>query len=354
MPKERKNKMKKTFSLLLAAALLLLSLTGCAQKQDTVVTKPADTTEKGDDVKTPDPVDVRIAALKGPTAMGMVKFMSDNDDKLITDNNYSFEIAASADLVTPGLIQGTIDIAAVPANLASVLYNNTDGEIEVLAVNTLGVLYIVENGTGVNSVADLKGKTIYASGKGSTPEYALNYILKENGIDPEKDVTVEWLSEHTACLNMLLSQEGSVAMLPQPFVTVAQSKSDIRVALDLTDEWNAVQKDGTTASTMITGVVVVRKQFAKDNPDAVNAFLDHYKESVEYVKANNDEAAALVGKYDIVTEEVAKKALPECNITFVEGDEMKTMLSGYLAVLYAQNPTAVGGKLPNDDFYYKR
>lgn len=352
------KKMKKFLSVILAITLLVLSLVGCADSGDgnTTTAGGATTTAPATGDKTPaSPVDVRITALKGPTAMGMVKFMSDADSGSLTDNNYKFSIAASADLVTPRLVKGEIDIAAVPANLASVLYNKTNGGISVLAVNTLGVLYIVESGESVKSVSDLKGKTIYASGKGSTPEYALNYILSGNGIDPEKDVTIEWKSEHTECLSALMANDNAIAMLPQPFVTTAQTKSDkINVVLDLTAEWDALQKDETNKSSMITGVVIARREFVEQNPDAVAAFLDHYKASVEYVKTNNDDAAALVGKYDIVPEAVAKKALPKCNITFVEGDEMKTMLSGYLSVLFDQNPTAVGEKLPGDDFYFKR
>ena len=259
------------------------------------------------------------------------------------------------DEVTPNLVQGNVDIAAVPANLASVLYNNTEGGVQVLAINTLGVLYIVESGDTVQSVEDLRGRTIYASGKGATPEYALNYILSENGIDPSADVTIEWKSEHAECLSALLAEEGAVAMLPQPFVTTAQTKSDaIRVALDLTEEWDALQAEAGAPSALLTGVVVARKSFVEENPEAVAAFLDHYKASVDYVNANTAEAAQLVGQYDIVTAEVAEKALPACNIVYIDGEEMKEKLSGYLAVLLEQNPQSVGGQLPADDFYYSR
>lgn len=347
--------MKKILSALLASAMLVLSVVGCTSGDRGTTTVTPSSTAPLTGGQKPEPVDVRVTALKGPTAMGLVKFMSDNDDGKITGNNYSFDIAASADEVTPALIQGKTDIAAVPANLASVLYNKTNGGVRVLAVNTLGVIYIVENGDSVKSVADLKGKTLYASGRGATPEYALNYILGMNGLDPEKDVNIEWKSEHTECLSALMTDENAIAMLPQPFVTVAQTKSDkIRIALDLTKEWDAVQKDEAVKSSMITGVVVVRSEFADKNPQAVADFLDNYKKSVEYVNGNNDAAAALVGKYDIVAEAVAKKALPYCNITFIEGNEMKEMLSGYLAVLAKQNVKAVGGELPKDDFYYKR
>ncbi|MDO4285868.1 MAG: ABC transporter substrate-binding protein [Eubacteriales bacterium] len=303
--------------------------------------------------ETADPVDVNVMALKGPTAMGMVQFMDQVDSGAITDQNYQFTIAAAADEVTPKLVQGEADIAAVPANLASVLYNNTEGGVEVLAINTLGVLYIVESGDTVQSVEDLKGRTIYASGKGSTPEYALNYILTQNGIDPETDVTIEWKSEHAECLSALMADSEAIAMLPQPFVTTAQTKSDtIRVALDLTQEWDKLQEGSENPSALITGVVVARKAFVEENPAAVESFLAHYQESVDYVNSNVDEAAQLVGKYDIVTAEVAQKAIPECNITYIAGSEMKEKLSGYLAVLLEQNPQSVGGALPGDDFYY--
>lgn len=227
--------------------------------------------------------------------------------------------------------------------------------MRVLAINTLGVLYIVESGDTVRSVEDLRGKTIYASGKGNTPEYALNYVLTQNGIDPASDVTIEWKSEQAECLSALMAEENAIAMLPQPFVTTAQTKSEnIRVALDLTEEWDAIQAESDTPSTLVTGVVVGRTEFVEEHPEAVSAFLDHYQASVEYVNANVDEAAQLVGQYEIVTAEVAQKALPECNIVFIEGAEMKDSLSGYLSVLFEQNPKSVGGALPDDAFYYSR
>ena len=298
---------------------------------------------------------VRVMALKGPTAMGMVQLMDSSEAGAVSGNAYTFTIAASADEVTPKLVQGEADIAAVPANLASVLYNNTEGQVQVLAINTLGVLYIVENGESIQSVSDLAGKTIYASGKGSTPEYALNYILSGNGIDPEADVTIEWKSEHSECVAALAADEDGIAMLPQPFVTTAQTQNEnLRVALDLTEEWDALQADAESPSALLTGVVVVRTAFAAEHPEAVNAFLDSYQESVEYVNANIPEAASLIEKYDIVPAAVAEKALPYCNITFIEGNEMQEKLSGYLNVLFGQNPVSVGGALPAEDFYYSR
>lgn len=287
----------------------------------------------------------RVAALKGPTAMGMVKMMEDD-----AGENYAFEILASADEITPRLTQGELDIAALPANLASVLYNRTGGEIQVLAINTLGVLYIAERGDSIHSVADLKGKTIYTAGKGSTPEFALNYILTANGLTPGEDVTIEFKSEHSECLAALMADETAAAMLPQPFLTTAMQKAeDVRMALDLTKEWDALQGEG--GSAMITGVVVARSAFIEENPEAIEKFLADYEASVTYTNANTAEAAALIGKYDIVPEAVAAKALPGCNICFIAGKEMQEKLSGYLHVLFDAAPESVGGALPDAGFY---
>lgn len=324
--------------------------------------EPAETEDAGseemegtEESETVAPIDVNVMALKGPTAMGMVQMMDAVDKGEISSNIYHFNLAASPDEVPPAIAQGTVDIAAVPANLASVLYNKTEGQVQVLAINTLGVLYIVENGETVKAVEDLKGRTIYASGKGATPEFALNYILKGNGIDPASDVTIEWKSEHAECLSALMADESGIAMLPQPFVTTAQTKSEgLKVVLDLTEEWDKLQENEENPSALITGVVIARKAFIEENPNAVEDFMNHYYDSVLFVNSNVDEAAALVGAYDIVPEEVAVKALPKCNITFVEGSDMEQQLSGYLAILAEGDPASVGGAVPGDDFYYKK
>lgn len=335
------------FLRVLAGGAGALALAGCGDQ------KAADAGDEGKKDVGAEPVAVRAAALKGPTAMGLVKFMSEVDAGNLKDEDYSFRIVASADEVAPLISKSEVDIAAVPANLASVLYNKTSGAVRVIAVNTLGVLYICELGDTVNTVADLRGKTIFSAGKGATPEYALEYVLRANGFDPTTDVTIEWKSEHAECVAALAQDATAIAMLPQPFVTTAQAKNDqIRVALDLNQEWAAACEAEGRDGKLITGVAVVRSEFADAHPEAVDAFLGHYRESVEFVNANTDEAAALVGGYEIVPEAVAKKALPACNITFVDGADMKEQLGGYLEVLADQNADAVGGKLPGDDFYY--
>ena len=331
------------------AGVATLALSACVGTQDEKDAQPSSDADAGQ----ADPVTVRTSALKGPTAMGLVEFMSLADAGELSDNDYQFQIVASPDEVTPLISKGEVDIAAVPANLASVLYNKTEGGVRVIAINTLGVLYICELGDTVHSVADLKGKTIYASGKGSTPEYGLAYVLEKNGLVVGTDVQIEWKSEHAECVQALATSSGpAVAMLPQPFVTTAQAQNDkIRVALDLTEEWDRVQM-GDEKSSMITGVAIVRSAFADENPEVLDAFIGHYVDSVDFVNNNVADAAELVGSYDIVPAAVAEKAIPECNIVCVTGEDMAEQLSGYLAVLADQNAKAVGGALPGEDFYY--
>ena len=291
---------------------------------------------------------IRIGGLKGPTSMGLVKVMEDNENGAAA-NTYEFTIAGSADEVTPKLIKGELDIIAVPANLASVLYNNTEGAVKLLAINTLGVIYIVEKGDSINQVADLSGKTIYATGKGSTPEYALRYILSMNGVDPDNDVTIDWKSEPAEVVAALTAADEGIAMMPQPYVTVAQTSVEgLRIAIDLTAAWDALDN----GSMLITGVLVVRADFAENNPEAIAAFLEEYKASTEYVNANVAEAAQLVEKFDIVKAAIAEKAIPYCNIVYYAGEDMAAPMDGYLKVLYDANPASVGGTLPDSEFYY--
>ena len=339
---------KKLLALALTLALAL-SLAGCGKTdtEDTGTEEQTQTEEQAEEPVTGE--SYAIAALKGPTAMGLVKLMSEAEAGADLINDYTFTLAASADEVSPLLMKGELDMACVPANLAAVLYQKTEGDIVTLAVNTLGVLYIVENGNAVQSMADLAGKTIVASGKGSTPEYALRYLLSENGLDPDADVTIDWKSEHSECVSALATGAATIAMLPQPFVTVAQSKIEgLRVALDLTEQWDALDN----GSALLTGVIVARREVVEANPAAVDAFLKDYAGSVSWVNANTAEAAELIGSYDIVEAAVAEKALPYCNIVCITGAEMKDKLSGYLQVLADADASSVGGAMPGDDFYY--
>lgn len=320
--------MKKLVSMLLALTLVLIM--GCAQAEDST----SETTA------------VRIGALKGPTSMGMAQMLKDTADG---NSNYQFTIAGAPDEITALLVKGELDVAAVPSNLASVLYNNTNGGVKVAMINTLGILYVVEAGDTVNSVADLKGRTVYSSGKGATPEYSVDYILSQNGIDPETDVTVEFKSEHTELAAALQSGTADLAVLPEPFVTTVLAGNDnLRVALNLNEEWDKVS-DG---SGMVTGVLVVRSEFAEQHPDELTALLEAYEQSVKFVNENPAEAAAIIEQNGIAKAAVAEQAIPKCNIVFISGNEMRTKVEGFLEILFDMNPKAVGGALPGDDFYY--
>lgn len=320
----KKNLMKRIVAMITAAVMLfsLAAFAACSKKQD-------DT-------------EIRIAALKGPTGMGMVKLADKQNYP-----NYTVSIEASPDALNPRIISGEVDVAAVPVNLASVLYNKLDGDISVLAVSTLGVLYVVEAGSEVNSVADLAGKTVYATGQGATPEYILNYLLDKNGVS--ESVEVNYVGEHAALATMLANGSAEIGMLPEPNVTSTLAGNDnLRIALNLTEEWNKV-----CSTELVQGVVIARKSFVNEHPEAIEQFLREYEKSSAFVNENIDEAAKLIVDVGILGNvEIAKKAIPNCNISFSKGEAMHKAVEGMLAVLFEANPKSIGGKLPDKDFYY--
>ena len=324
--------MKKLTSLLLSAALLVSVLVCGASAAKTSST-------------------VRVAGLKGPTTMGLVNLLA-MEKNGTASQKYDLQLYGAADEVVPKIIKGEVDIAAIPANLAATLYQKTNGGIQVMAVNTLGVLYVVEKGDTVHSFADLKGRTILSTGKGTTPEYVLRYLLKKNGLDPDKDVKIEYYSEASeVTAQMAATKKDAIAVLPQPYVTAAQMKdSELRVVLDLTKEWNKV-----CDTQLITGVTVVRKAYAEEHPEEVINFLKDYQKSVEAANKDIDGTAALCEEVGVVAKAaIAKKALPKCNIVYRIGDEMKADVNAYLQVLYDASPASVGGKLPDNNFYYTK
>lgn len=320
----KKNLMKRIVAMITAAVMLfsLAAFAACSKKQD-------DT-------------EIRIAALKGPTGIGMVKLADKQNYP-----NYTVSIEASPDALNPRIISGEVDVAAVPVNLASVLYNKLDGDISVLAVSTLGVLYVVEAGSEVNSVADLAGKTVYATGQGATPEYILNYLLDKNGV--AGSVEVNYVGEHAALATMLADGSAEIGMLPEPNVTSTLAGNDnLRIALNLTEEWNKV-----CSTELVQGVVIARKSFVNEHPEAIEQFLREYEKSSAFVNENIDEAAKLIVDAGILGNvEIAKKAIPNCNISFSKGEAMHKAVEGMLTVLFEANPKSIGGKLPDKDFYY--
>lgn len=350
--------MKKTFRKLLCtamAAIMCMSvMSGCGQKN-------AQSNENSEQQGQPDAVqqteaytkqDITVAALKGPTAIGMAQIMK-NAKEGKAENNYTFRIAGTADEFTADLIKGDVQIAALPCNAAATLANKTNGKIQVMGINTLGVLYILDTGNSVQNIWDLKGRKIYATGKGTTPEYTLRYLLKSADIDPDVDVAIEFKSEPSEVAAIMASGDNEViAMLPQPYVTTVvtqNTNTNVRIALDVTEEW---EKLAGKDSTVVTGVVAVNAEFAKNNPQAVAKFMEEYRKSTDYVNSNIDGAAQIMEDEGIFKAAIAKKAIPYCNITFITGKEMKTKITGYLSVLNSQNPASIGGAMPNDNFYY--
>ena len=350
--------MKKLTSMLLALALVL-SLAACGGAASSSVASSAASSEavpeaaseaaSSEEAKELSTTDaLRIAGLKGPTTMGLVNLLSMEEDGTAS-MDYDLQLYGAADEIVPLLMKGELDMAAIPANLAATLYQKTNGGIQAVAVNTLGVLYVVEQGDTVQSMADLKGRTILSTGKGTTPEYVLRYLLNANGIDPDKDVTIEYYSEATEVTAQMATTEDAIAVLPQPYVTAAGLQDEtLRVALNLTEEWNKVAD-----TQLITGVTVVRKEYAEEHPDVVAAFLTDYARSVEAANTDLDGTAALCEEQGVVAKAaIAKKALPNCNIVCLTGDELKADASAYLQVLFDADPAAVGGALPGDDFYW--
>ena len=336
--------MKKLTAILMGLIVIVAVFTGCGNggsKQDVTPTPGTTATL----------VEMKIGSLKGPTSMGLVYLMKQAEENKAA-NNYDFTMYTSADELLPLITKGELDIAMIPANVASVLYNKTNGAISVIDVNTLGVLYMVSGDEGIKSLQDLKAKTIYMTGKGTVPEYVLSYLLKSNNMEAGKDVKIEFKSEPTEVASILAQDPSAIGLLPQPFVTSAMLQNQqLKIVLDLTEQWNSVQGKG--GSTLLTGVTVIRNEFLKKNEGAVKSFLKEYKASTEYVNSNVKDAAQLVAEKEIVAKAaIAEKAIPYCNITYMDGEDMKAALSGYLQVLFDQNPTSVGGKLPGEDFYY--
>lgn len=372
--------MKKFTSFILAAALGMALLTGCGPE------KPAETSAAGSaesqtaaassnaEASVPetnekesseaaaagkessggsgDGTVIRVGGLKGPTTMGLVKLMDDTENGK-AQNDYEFTMVTAADELTALVAGNKVDIALLPANVAGVLYNKTKGGISVIDVNTLGVLYLVSSDTSVTSIDQLKGKTVYLTGKGTTPEYSLRYLMSAARLT-EDDVTLEFKSEPAEVASVLAEDPSRIGLLPQPFVTSALAQNEsLSVILDLTKAWDEAQEQAETRSRMITGVTIVNNDFLAAHGDLVDTFLSEHEASIRFTSEDPDTASMLIEAAGIVPKAaVAKKALPGCNIAFLSGGEMKTALSGYLKALFDQNPASTGGALPDDAFYY--
>ncbi len=337
--------MKRKLLPLLLSLLLTLSLFAACSNNQTAGGSSSATSDVGTSDTVTDDYTLRVGTLKGPTGMGMAKMIADNN----TNKTKEISLFGAPEDLSAALISGSLDVAAVPVNLAAVINKRTNGAYLVAAINTLGVLYIVENGETLTSLADLEGKTLYATGQGSTPEYMLNYILEKNGLKDK--VTVEWKTEHSELATLVASGEVQYAMLPEPHVTTTLTKnSSLRAAINLTEEWDKVSE-----GQAVQGCLVVSKKVVDEHKTVLDAFLDEYKASVEFVNNNISDAAAMIADIGIVgAAAVAEKAIPRCNIVYIDGDAMVTSLTEFYTVLFNANPASVGGTLPNESLYYQK
>ncbi len=335
--------MKRRLAFATALLVLVLAFAGCTDS------KPEDTTVTSGTTAAPK-TEVAIGAIQGPTGIGMAHLMQAAADKTAA-NNYTFTVGSSPSEISAKLAQGALDIAALPTNVAATMYNKTSGKVKLLAINTLGVLYLLENGTTVQSVQDLRGKTIYSTGEGANPEYILKYVLSQNGLDPETDVDIQFLAENTELATRMVNGDIQLAMVPEPQVSAIMAQNaDVRIALGMNEAWEAVAGDN---SKLMMGCVAVHTDFLANHPAAVNAFMTEYAASIA-AASDVDTTAALCETYGIIPKApIAKKAIPNCQLTFVKGSEMKAQITNYYQVLFAANPASIGGALPKNDFYYE-
>ena len=328
-----KKVMRKVTAVALSFAMLGALLTGCGSG------------------KAEEKVTVKVGALKGATTLGLLP-LEDKAANGEAGENYEFSMMTAADELLPMMIKGELDIALLPSNVASILYQKTNGGVTVIDINTLGVLYMVSGDSSVTGVENLAGKTIYLTGKGTTPDYVLHYILSGNGMDADSDCTLEYKSEATEVAALLAENPDAIGLLPQPFVTAACAQNDaLSVILDMNAEWEKLQ--GEDGSRLVTGVTVVRNEFLQEHENAVATFMEEHQASAQSMNSDVENGARLAAASEIIAKEpIALKAIPKCNITYIDGADMKQALSGYLEVLYEQNPESIGGALPGDDFYY--
>jgi NitT/TauT family transport system substrate-binding protein len=297
-----------------------------------------------------EPIDISVYGLNGPTSMGMIK-MFEEDGTIDETITVSYTNVAQPDVVVGKLINEEIDIAAVPTNVASVVYNKTGGKYQVAAINTLGVLYIVTaEGVEINSLEDLRGMEIGASGLGATPEYVLNYILTNNGLTPDEDITIDYSLSHADLAAGIISGETKIALLPQPFVTMVMMQSEAKIAISMQDEWRKLED-----ADLAMGCLVVKTSLAEERPDVIEAFLEKYEESVNWVNENPVDASVLVEKFGVLPKaKMAELAIPKSNIVFMKNDDMQAQMDSILNILFEFNPKAIGGQLPDEGFYFKK
>jgi NitT/TauT family transport system substrate-binding protein len=326
----------KKISIILLAVLLLLMI-GC-------------TSPEQNEISVEEPLTIEVAGLKGPTSMGMVKLF---DEYTVPYENvqFNYSVESAPDLLIGKLVQGELDIAAVPTNLANIIHVKTEGKYQLSSINTLNVLYVVTNGVEVNSLKDLEGKTVHMSGKGATPDFVTRYLLEKNGLTPDEDVTLDFSLDHSSLAQAIVAGDVEVAILPEPFVTITKAQQpEMKVAVDLQEEWEQVED-----SLLAFGGLIIKKDLIENHPDVVNQFLAEYEKSVTWVNENPAEAGQLIEKHGIFDNAtLAENAIPKANIVYMDAWEVKEEMNQYYEILYNFEPASIGGQLPDESLYYEK
>ncbi len=351
--------MKKRFFTLLLALLMSLSVfAGCAPKNNPQPHQNEEQENNNNEPITEQPGDkdgekaMRIGLLKGPTALGAVMLMNEVDNGKVF-GNYKFELFTTPDEITAKIINNELDAAAIPVNMASVIYNTTKGKISTVAINTLGTLYVVEKSNDVKDMSDLSGKTLVMAGQGSVPEYVLQFILSKAGVT---DCNIEFVQSHAEAAAAVAGGAYDIALLPEPFVSVAISKNpDITIAIDVAEKWDAYSYEEDVPNTLTMGCLVVRKEFVDNYTKEFNKFLDEYEYFIEVAVEDVETSAEKAVEYGMLEDkDIAAKAIPNCNIVFIEGGKMLRLVENFLNIMYEANPKSIGGEIPDEEFYYVR
>lgn len=341
--------MKKLFTIFILM-ISLLSLTSCSsdKKTEPLYEISDDKFADMEEDVTLEKINITIGALRGTTLMGLAQLMKNNSEDMAA-NIYSFDIANTPDEIITSMMNGDIDVASVPPNIASILYNKSNGKVQVAAIDSLGAMYIVTEGKSVKSFMDLKGKTLYMSGEGTTTEYVLNYLLDKNDIDLYKDITVVYKSTEEDVLDMVSETKDAIGLLSEPYATMAIERNNkLKKVLDINGEWLNIDED----SSLISGVLVARKEFIEKNEPSFIAFLDEYAESVEYTNANIEDVSFILDEFQILEADIAQKVIPFCNIIYFDEDIMEEKIETFLKIIFEQDASSIGGSLPEKEFYY--
>jgi|LGOV01.1.fsa_nt_gb NitT/TauT family transport system substrate-binding protein len=293
---------------------------------------------------------IKVAAPIGSPTLSIIKMFKDS--LMIGSNTeVAYECVKSPDLMASKIMSGEIDIALVPSNLAIKMYNKGI-DYKYAATGVWGVLYIISS-EDITTWEDLKGKEINIIGRGLTPDIVTRYLLKANGLEPDKDVKFNYVNGASELAQLFISGESTLSIMPEPMLSkVMMKKCDTKIVLDLQEEWTKVS--GNNDSYPQAGIFI-KNELIENHPELVEEFLLKYEESIKWVNEN----PSLAGEYSEefktgLNAELVKKAIKRSNISYKNAIDSEKALISYYEVLLNFSPDTIGGKLPDDNFYYKK